>query len=119
MRWFWKKMSIFEIVCKLRKKIRLTETQWSHIKYRHPELENQIEKISMTLESPEIICYSSKEELYHYYRHFTGTPVSEKYLLVVVKHLNDEGFVVTGFFVSKIKKVEKEVIYGKENYNKL
>jgi len=97
-------MFIFETICKLKKKIRLTEIQGSHIKYRHPELENQIEKISITLESPNMIYYSSKEELYHYYKHFLDTPVSEKYLLAVVKHLNDEGFVVTAFFCLKNKK---------------
>lgn len=112
-------MSIFEIYCKLKKKIRLTEIQWSHIKYRHPELENQTENMLKTLESPEVVYYSPVENLYHYYRHFTNTPVTEKYLLLVVEHLNDEGFVVTAFFVSKIKKIEKEVTYGKENYNKL
>jgi hypothetical protein len=45
--------------------------------------------------------------------------VTEKYLLMVAKHLNDAGFIITAFFVSKIKKEGKEVIYGEEDIHKL
>jgi hypothetical protein len=45
--------------------------------------------------------------------------VTEKYLLLVVKHLNDEGFIITAFFVARIRKEGKEVKYEKENIHKL
>ncbi len=112
-------MIIFEIVSKLGKTIRLTEIQWAHIDEKHKELRNQIQKMKTTLENPDIIYYSTTEENYHYYKYFKETPVTEKYLLLIVKHLNDEGFIITAFFVSKIKKKGKVVIYGEENINKL
>jgi hypothetical protein len=56
-----------------------------------------------------------KEENHHFYKWFDATPVSEKYLLVVVKFLNDEDFVVTAFFVSKIRRKDKVLVYGKKN----
>ncbi|MEW6416890.1 MAG: PBECR2 nuclease fold domain-containing protein [Nitrospirota bacterium] len=112
-------MLIFEVLSKLNKKIRLTEIQWAHIESKHKELKNQIQKMIATLENPDFVYYSPTEENFHYYKRFEETPVTEKYLLMVAKHLNDDGFIITAFFVSKIKKEGKEVIYGEENIHKL
>ena len=38
------------------------------------------------------------------YKLYEETPVTEKYLLVVIKTLNREGFIVTSFFTDKVKK---------------
>lgn len=112
-------MIIFELISRLDKKIRLTEIQWAHIESKHKELRNQIQKMIVTLENPDLVYYSPVEENYHYYKYFKETPVMEKYLLLIVKHLNDEGFIITAFFVTKIRKEGKEVIYGEENIHKL
>lgn len=112
-------MAIFEVTSKLEKKIRLTEVQWIHIRIRHPELDNQSSRIIETLREPDFVCYCSEEENYQYYRYFVETPVSKKYLLVIANHLNEEGFVITAFFVGKIRKQDKEVVYGEENFYKL
>lgn len=90
-----------------------------HIKYKHVELDSQISKIVSTLQEPDFVYYSPQEENYQYVRLFKETPVSEKYLLVIVKHLNEEGFVITGFFVSKVKRKEKRLVYGEENFDSL
>jgi hypothetical protein len=37
-------------------------------------------------------------------RHYKETPVSDKYLLAVVRILNEEGFIVTAFFTDTMKK---------------
>ena len=110
---------VFEALSKLNKKIRLTEIQWAHIELKHKELRNQIQKMIGTLENPNFIYYSPAEESYHYYKYFKETPVTEKYLLLVVKHLNDEGYIITAFFVTRIRKEGKEVKYEKENIHKL
>lgn len=109
---------LFEVKSVLQRKIRLTETQWYHIHTRHPEINNQMNKIIKTLQIPDFVYYSKKEHTYHYLKFFETTPVSEKYLLVITKHLNEEGFVITCFFISKIKVREKVLIYVK-NKNKL
>ena len=112
-------MPVFEIISKIEKKIRLTEMQWAHIVYKHPEMENQLEKMILTLIIPDLVYYSPREENYQYYKYFDETPITKKYLLVIVKHLNDEGFIITSFFISKIKRFTKEVVYGKEDIYKL
>ena len=110
---------IFEVVSKIGKEVRLTDVQWTHMKARHKELRNQIGKMRLVLTEPDSIWHSPREEVYHFYRRFTKTPVSEKYLLLVVKYVDDEGFVVTGFFVSRIRKRGRVLVYGKEDSDSL
>ncbi len=38
------------------------------------------------------------------YRFFADTPVTAKYLAVVVKLLDDDGFIVTAYFTDKVKR---------------
>ncbi|MBU4491174.1 MAG: hypothetical protein KKD69_01780 [Euryarchaeota archaeon] len=38
-----------------------------------------------------------------FYRFYTRTPVTEKYLLVAAKLLDDAGFVITVFYTDRIK----------------
>ena len=104
---------LFEVESALKRKIRLTETQWNHIRIKHPEIENQIEKIILSLIDPDLI-YLQSENTYHYIKFFRETPVTQKYLLTVVKHLNKEGFVITCFFMSKIKEKGKVLVYAKD-----
>ncbi len=110
-------MVIFETISKLGKKIRLTDVQWIHILRKHKELDRQTQKMKRTLLTPDVVYYCPKEENYQYYKYFRQPPVTEKYLMVVVKHLNDEGFIITAFFISKgkMRKAGKEVVYGPED----
>lgn len=39
-----------------------------------------------------------------FYKLYEETPVTEKYLFVVIKTLNREGFIVTAFFTDRVKK---------------
>lgn len=85
--------------------IRLTDERKEHIETDHPEMAGQIEKIKDTLSRPDIIIRSrtySKVELFH--RHYDNTPVTEKYLCVVVKISIDDLFIVTAYFTDTIKR---------------
>lgn len=75
---------ILTVTSILKKRIRLTETQWRHIQNEHPELNDQQNKIKETLEQPDFVVESVRDETYHYVRHYGKTPVSEKRLLLVV-----------------------------------
>lgn len=106
-------MIVFEVRCVLKKLIRLTKNQWAHIKRRHPEMEFQEEKMKAALENPDEVYYSKGEETYHYYKFFKSTPVTEKFLTVVVKHLNEDGFVITSYFVHEIGKRDMVTVWEK------
>jgi len=41
------------------------------------------------------------------YRYYTGTPIGDKWLCIVVKYLENDAFVLTAYFTDKIKKGEK------------
>lgn len=73
---------------------------------QHDELTNQIGRMKKALTNPDFVLYDKKEDNFHYYRYYVDTPVTEKYMLVIVKHLNKEGFIITAFFTRKVKKVE-------------
>lgn len=57
---------IFEVVDKSGRKIRLTTEQWSKIRKKHPEVENE-GRIKETLEKPIKIIYHSYDETAHKY----------------------------------------------------
>jgi hypothetical protein len=112
-------MVVFETASKIGKRIRLTEVQWAHMSSKHPELVSQVDRMVTTLEEPDSIYHSPGEDCFHYAKLFKQTPVSEKYLLLIVKHLNNEGFIITAFFVPGLKTKGKVLVYGKKNLDKL
>ncbi|MBS3071581.1 hypothetical protein J4408_01185 [Candidatus Pacearchaeota archaeon] len=93
--------NIFEIIDKTGRKIRLTKTQFKHI-ICHKGMENEIEKIKETLRTPLRIDSHKEGELYDYYGYYKDRKKKAKFLQVVVKYLNGEGFVITAYFVEHI-----------------
>ena len=86
------------------RKIRLTVERRTHI-LEHPEMTDQFERIQETLQKPTLIVATHADETVHvYHRHYPTTPVTSKYLLVAVKILEDNTFVLTAFFSSRQKK---------------
>ena len=84
----------------LGKQIRATRSHWEKIvETKHPSLRGKEEEVKQALETPfEIRASKSDENVHLYYIDFEG-----KYLCVVVKNLNDQGFVITAYFTEKIK----------------
>ena len=92
---------IFEIIDKTGRKIRLTRRQFKHI-IRHKGMENEIEKIKETLINPLKIIPHETGELYNYYNYYKNRKQKAKFLQVVVKYLNGDGFVIVSYFVKHI-----------------
>lgn len=68
-------------------------------------MEGQIERIKETLEHPESIVVTEADETVHVYQRFyDSTAVTSKYLLVAVKILDQDAFILTAFFSSRPKK---------------
>jgi hypothetical protein len=84
--------------------IRLTQERLYHI-LEHPEMQDQEARISETLLMPDSVVLSHNDaQVGLYHKLYTQTPVTQKYLMVVVKILQDDAFVITGFFTEKEKK---------------
>jgi len=84
--------------------IRLTDERLAHI-LEHPEMHAQEDRIAETLSSPDAIILSHHDPSVHlYHKLFSQTPVTRKYLVVVVKYLERDAFVITAFFTDREKK---------------
>lgn len=84
--------------------IRLTDERLEHI-LEHSEMADQLERIKETIKSPStIVATSADETVYVYHRFYEITPVTSKFLLVAVKLLEDDAFVLTAFFSGREKK---------------
>ena len=77
----------------------MTENQWSHIRVDHPDVEE--EEIKQTLKDP-LKILEKRENKYLYYQYFKHKKTPAKFLKVIIKYLNGEGFVITAHFVKNI-----------------
>jgi len=99
-------MAALEILDKFGKRITLDDDKKNHILSR-PEMRTQEHRIEETLSDPEEIRESLKDKsIWLYYKKYSKTPVTEKYMLVIVKVLNSDGKIITSFFTDRIKKGE-------------
>ena len=84
--------------------VRLTDERWAHI-LEHPEMSGQEQKIAEALQTPDVVVCSPHDpavRLYH--RLHDETPVTRKYLVVVVKHSERGAFIITAFFTDRQKR---------------
>lgn len=87
------------------RQIRLSFERMEHIEFDHPEMGGQVGKIHVTLINPDMIVRSKTDtDVELFYRHYDTTPVTEKYLCVVVKILGSDLFIITAYFTDTIKK---------------
>ena len=89
------------------RRIRLSHERKEHIEIDHPEMSGQIDKVQEVLLEPDMIVRSKVDsEVELFYRHYKITPVTEKYLCVVVKVLTNDLFIITAYFTDVIKRGE-------------
>ena len=94
---------ILEIIDKTGRKILLTKKEWEHITKIHSEMANYLEDIKKTIEKPLKIIFQEKGNLYRYYSYLKSRNHPEKYLRVIVKYLNNHGFIITSHFVRNLQ----------------
>ena len=87
--------------------VRLTDERLGHI-HEHPEMVGQERRIGAVLRKPDIVFTSHKDASVHvYYRHYARGPVGSKHLMVAVKILENDAFVITAFFTDEVKGAEQ------------
>src|SRR3989344_7210719 len=93
---------VFEVIDKNGKNVHLSNERLKHI-LKHPFMNDPLENIKETIKNPLTIRYYEHDEsVRHFYREFKNMPLSERYLLVSVKYLNGDGYIITSFFTNKI-----------------
>jgi len=94
---------VFEIIDKTGRKIRLAKKQHSHICKKHSMISNYFEEIKETLIKPDKIIESKDDEnVRFYYKFYKKLKVPYQNILVIVKYLNGEGFIISAYFVKNI-----------------
>ncbi len=93
---------IFEEKEKGGKIIYCTKERWTHIIGEHSELSGFLEYVKTALEKPSRIIHFTKKVKY-YYLFIKTRKSSAKHLLLIVKYLNGEGYIITAYFVRNIK----------------
>lgn len=92
--------NIFEVKDKTGRKIRLTKKQWNHITAKHSYMANRLKDIEKNLTNPTLIIpHKFDEKMRNYYLYYKNI---SRYLLVLVKYLNGDGYVATSFITRKI-----------------
>jgi len=95
------------------RQIRLTYERQEHIEADHPEMFGQIDKIQATLSNPDMIVRSKiDQDVELFYRHYSITPVTEKYLCTVVKVLVGDLFIITAYFTDTI--IRGEILWERK-----
>ena len=82
--------------------IRLTDERWSHITEEHCELAGLRLEVLDTVENPAKILAGSYGELIAFRLIEQG-----KYLVVIYRELNKDGFVITAFLTRRIKSLNR------------
>jgi hypothetical protein len=87
--------------------IRLTEERHQHLLAAHPEMADTVFRIAETLASPDKIVRSVTDEAVElFYKHYPSTPVTSKFLCIVVKFVAGGSFIITAYYTDTIKRGE-------------
>ena len=83
----------------------MTDERLTHLETDHPEMKDQLGRIQETLGQPERILLSRSDiRVELYYRLYAQTPVTTKFMCVVVKDSENSGFVITAYYTETEKK---------------
>ena len=95
--------NIFTVKDKTGRVIYLTRERYKHI-LKHPDMQNKLENLKETITNAQtIVEYELEPDVKYYYRFYKHIESEAKYLRVVVKYLNGECYIITAYFVERIK----------------
>lgn len=89
---------IFDIIDKGGRKVRLKRSTWTHIRIEHPNVESPEELIE-TLQKPDKIIDDKREEVEYFFKFYKHKQQKSKFLKVIVKYINNEGYLLSAHFV--------------------
>jgi len=89
----------FEVASVLGKKIHTTKNYWNYIvTIKHPSVRGLEDEVKRTLQEPTEVRKSREDPNVHlYYR-----KRMDKFICVVVKHLNNEGYIITTYLTRRM-----------------
>lgn len=96
-------MRLIEINDRCGKVIYITNERWGHISRKHPSIANKIKEVEDIVKNPEIMRFSEYDKnVKFYFRTCKDMKSEAQYIIIIVKYLNGEGFIITSFYTNKI-----------------
>lgn len=87
--------------------VRLTDERIDHIETDHPEMQSQVARISETLDEPDTIIRSRTDSTVElFYKFYESSPITSKFLCVVVKVAPTDNFIITAYYTDRVKRGE-------------
>ena len=110
--------AVFEALSISGKRVGLTRNVWyDKILVDHPEFgerDTYLEDVRKAVQQPDYVVKGWAGELLAL-RWCATAPKRPKYLCVVYRELNDEGFVITAFFISRYQKLlRREIVWQRK-----
>lgn len=93
-------MYLFEITDVTGRRIHLTKERWQHIIHEHPNVAVFEKLITVVTDPVKISDSKYNPETVKYYYQFDKS--KKMYLMVAVKYLNGEGFIITAYYLRNI-----------------
>ena len=93
--------NVLEVIGRQGKRVYLSKERWKHISKHHPNV-NSLHDIEETIKTPANTTYDEEENIVAYFRHFKLREGPAKYLKIVVKYLNGEGYIITSYYVKSL-----------------
>jgi hypothetical protein len=85
----------------------VTDERLHHLESDHPEMEGQTSRIAEALVAPDGIVRSRTDSTVElFYKCYASTPVTAKFLCVIVKVLPDDPFIITAYHTDAVKRSE-------------
>jgi len=96
-------MPFFETLDRSGRKIYLSQVRWTHINTEHPEISPYFLNFGEILRNPtKVVLYQDDESLCYFYKYYKQRKSESKYLLIIVKYLNGNGFIISAYFVKHL-----------------
>jgi hypothetical protein len=89
--------------------VRLTKERWFHIVENHDDLAGYYDEVLLTVEEPEYVVEGYKGAFVALREVEAG-----KFLAVVYREFEDDGFIITAYFTKKINPEREGIIWKKE-----
>ncbi len=95
------KMKIFKTIDKTSREIYLSKERWKHISKEHPEMVSYLQEFGSILEKPLKISSNEFDEQVKYY--YKRLKKLARYIVLIVKYLSSEGYIITAYLVRNIR----------------
>ncbi len=90
---------LFEVPTPLGFVVRTTPAYWAVLQHKHPEIQGKLDEVQYCLAAPQHVRHSKHDPaIFLFY-----APSPPYHLCVVVKRLNQKGFIVTCYITDAIK----------------